>query len=151
MQKIQSLLPKYAKANRSLVKIALSPNEKHNDALVIHPTLPAPHQVASSVGGEILHVHEGTDWSMHCLLSPLDCKLSTCGLVQQILRSELMNPGSVIDRGRGERHPMSGSPLLVKEYVTIYTPRNDEELRVVEAIARASIGYMTGSREVRDF
>jgi hypothetical protein len=56
----------------------------------------------------------------------------------------------VIDQKRGERHPMSGS-LLVKEYLTIYTPRDDEELRVVEAIVRASIGYMTGSRDVREF
>lgn len=44
---------------------------------------------------------------------------------------------------------MSGSPLLVKEYITVYTPRDDEELRIVEAITRASIGYMTGSRDVK--
>jgi hypothetical protein len=59
--------------------------------------------------------------------------------------------GSVIDQGRGERHPMSGSPLLVKEYLTIYTPRDDEELRIVEAIIRASISYMTGSRDIKGF
>lgn len=46
---------------------------------------------------------------------------------------------------------MSGSPLLVKEYLTVYTPRNDEELRIVETIVRASIGYMAGSRDVREF
>ena len=46
---------------------------------------------------------------------------------------------------------MSGSPLLVKEYLTIYTPRDDEELRIVEAIMRASIGFMTDSREVKEF
>ena len=62
-----------------------------------------------------------------------------------------MYPRSVIDQKRGERHPMSGSPLLVKEYLTIYTPRDDEELRIVEAIVRASIGYMAGSRDVREF
>ena len=45
---------------------------------------------------------------------------------------------------------MSGSSLLVKEYLTIYTPRDDDELRVVDAIVRASIGYMTGSREVKE-
>ena len=56
----------------------------------------------------------------------------------------------MIDQGRGERHPMSGS-LLVKEYVTVYTPRDDEELRTVEAIVRAAIGYMTGSRNVQEF
>lgn len=56
----------------------------------------------------------------------------------------------MIDQGRGERHPMSGSRLLVKEYVTIYAPRDDEELRIVEAIMKASIGYMTGTRDVRE-
>jgi len=45
---------------------------------------------------------------------------------------------------------MSGS-LLVKEYLTIYTPRDDEELRIVEAIMRAAIGYMTASRGVKEF
>ena len=61
-----------------------------------------------------------------------------------------MNSRSVIDQKRGERHPVSGS-LLVKEYLTIYTPRDDEELKIVEAIVRASIGYMTGSRDVKEF
>jgi hypothetical protein len=61
----------------------------------------------------------------------------------------LIDFGSVIDQGRGERHPLSGSLLLVKEYLTIYTPRDDEELSMVEAITRASIGYMTGSRDVK--
>ena len=56
----------------------------------------------------------------------------------------------MIDQGRGERHPMSGSHLLVKEYLTIYTPRDDEELKIVEGIVRASIGYMTGSRDVQE-
>jgi hypothetical protein len=80
-KKIQKLIPKYAKANPDLVKIALSPHEKQNDALVIHPDRPAPHQVATAAQREILHIHEGTDWSIHCLLSPLDCKLGKCGAV----------------------------------------------------------------------
>ena len=46
---------------------------------------------------------------------------------------------------------MSGSSLLAKEYLTIYTPRDDDELRIVAAIMRASIGFMTDSRDVRDF
>jgi len=58
---------------------------------------------------------------------------------------------SVIDQRRGERHPMSGGRLLVKEYLTIYTPRDDDELRVVKAIMRASISFMTNSRDLRAF
>ena len=45
---------------------------------------------------------------------------------------------------------MSRSHLLVKEYLTVYTPRDDDELRIVEVIMRASIGYMTGSRDIKD-
>ena len=75
VKKMQNLIPKYASANPDLVGIALSPHEKQNDALVIHPDRPAPHRVATAAKREILHIHEGTDWSIHCLLSPLDCKL----------------------------------------------------------------------------
>ena len=83
------LVPKYAKANPDLVKIALSPHEKQNDALIIHPDRPAPHRVATAAKREILHIHEGADWSMHCLLSPSDCKLGKCGPVLWDLLGEL--------------------------------------------------------------
>jgi len=78
-------MPKYVKANLNLIKIDLFPGEKDNGALVIHPDIPTPHQVATAVQREILHVHEGTDWSIHCLLSLLDCKLGMCGPVPRIL------------------------------------------------------------------
>lgn len=85
MKKIQKLIPKYASANADLIKIAISPHEKQNDALVIHPDRPAPHRIATAAQREILHIHEGTDWSIHCLLSPLDCKLGKCGAVPRVL------------------------------------------------------------------
>ena len=78
LKKVQNLIPKYANANPDLVVIALSPHEKQHDALVIHPDRPASHRVAIAAQREVLHVHEGTDWSLHCLLSPLDCKLGKC-------------------------------------------------------------------------
>jgi hypothetical protein len=91
VKKIQNLIPKYAKANPDLVKITLSPHEKQNDALVIHPDRPAPHRVATAARREIFHIHEGTDWSIHCLLSPLDCKLGKCSqAVPQVLCGYLL-------------------------------------------------------------
>ena len=91
VKKIQNLIPKYAKANPDLIKIELSPHEKQNDALVIHPDRPAPHRVATAARREIFHIHEGTDWSIHCLLSPLDCKLGKCGqAVPQVLCGYLL-------------------------------------------------------------
>jgi hypothetical protein len=86
VKKIQKLIPKYATANSDLIEIALSPHEKQNDALVIRSDRPAPHRVATAAQREILHIHEGTDWSIHCLLSPLDCKLGECGTVPWVLR-----------------------------------------------------------------
>jgi len=85
VKKIQNLIPKYSSANPHLVGVALSPHEKQNDALVIHPDRPAPHRIAAAAQREILHIHEGTDWSIHCLLSPLDCKLGERSAVSRAL------------------------------------------------------------------
>ncbi len=58
----------------------------------------------------------------------------------------------VIERGWGERHPLSGVRLfkiMPKEYVGIYAPRDDGELEVVEKILVASVLFMTGSTDVQ--
>jgi hypothetical protein len=47
---------------------------------------PAPHRVTTAAQREILHIHKGMDWSTHCLLSPLDCKLGECSPVPWVLR-----------------------------------------------------------------
>lgn len=85
MKKVQNLIKKYEKANPDLVRITLSPHEKQHDALVIHPNRPTPHRVAVTARREILHIHEGTDWSIHCFLSPLDCKLGKRAAVLRYL------------------------------------------------------------------
>ena len=59
---------------------------------------------------------------------------------------------AVIERGWGERHPLSGISRhvpLPKEYLMIYAPRDEEELAVLELIIKASIGYMSSSRDVQ--
>lgn len=56
---------------------------------------------------------------------------------------------AVIERGWGERHPLSGTPVIPKEYLLIYAPRDQEELDVVERVFVASIGYMTGHRDAK--
>lgn len=39
---------------------------------------------------------------------------------------------SVIEKGWGERHPLSGVvSVLPKEYLILYAPRDEEELQVV--------------------
>ncbi len=57
----------------------------------------------------------------------------------------------MIERNWGERHKLSGAKILglPKEYIWIYAPRDEEELEVVEKILTASIGFMTGSGNVK--
>jgi hypothetical protein len=63
----------------------------------------------------------------------------------------------VIQSGWGQRHPLDGSKglkrltgmWLPKQYIFIYAPRNDQEIEIVMRIVKASVGYMTGSKDVR--
>lgn len=58
-----------------------------------------------------------------------------------------------INLGWGQRHSLDGTAItrllfgwtFPKEYILLYTPRNDDELRVVMNIVRASVSYMTNS------
>jgi len=116
-------------ANPTLVEMAASPHEKVHPGIIIHPSIPSPHKVAEKSLREIAHLHPVKDYSIHATLAPQDCKV-------------------VIERGWGERHPLS-SIILPKEYVLIYTPRDEEELEVVERIIIAAIGYNTNTRDVK--
>ena len=127
-QRLVEIFDKHAAANTNLVEVTISPRERSNDAIVIKSSLPAPHPVAKKALREIAHWHH-LDHSMHMIMAPQDCKL-------------------VIERGWGERHPASGSFMLVKEQILIYAPRDEEELEVIERLLLASIGYMTGSRNI---
>jgi hypothetical protein len=75
LQKVGSLTRKYANANPQLVERITSPHERLHECLSIHPNLKNPHDVAKTAWREVLHVHDGSDWSMHATLAPKDCKL----------------------------------------------------------------------------
>ena len=63
--------------------------------------------------GEIGHMH-GSDGSMHLNLAPRDVNL-------------------VLEKGWGQRHPLSGTVLYLGDFM-VYSPRNEEELEVVMRI-----------------
>ncbi|KAF2116607.1 hypothetical protein BDV96DRAFT_645032 [Lophiotrema nucula] len=91
------------------------------------------HEMAQQTNGEISHVHQGLDNSIHVVLHPADAK-------------------AVIDAGWGQRHGLSGLNLskrvrLPITYVLIYAPRNETDVAVAMTIVKASIRFMTGSRE----
>ncbi|KAG8213245.1 hypothetical protein J3R82DRAFT_11714 [Butyriboletus roseoflavus] len=128
-EKLVAIFVKHATANIGIVDVTISPHERVHNSMVIAEPIPSPHEVADHALREIAHLHSQIDYSLHLVLSPQDCKL-------------------VIERGWGERHPLSGTKTLPKEYLFIYAPRDDEELGIVERILLASIAYMTGEREV---
>ncbi|KAL5485680.1 hypothetical protein ACEPAI_6721 [Sanghuangporus weigelae] len=118
-----------AESNPELVSVGHSPHENFGDALLVNNKVPSPHSVAEASWREIGHIHTQKDHSLHVTLAPQDCKL-------------------VIEKGWGERHPLSGVIVLPKEYLMIYAPLTEEEVRAVGRILRASVGYMTGSKVV---
>lgn len=125
---LDAIVEKHITANHAYITVVPSPHEKLNPGVIIHPEIASPHVVADIAKREIFHVHP-SDHSLHVVLSPRDCKL-------------------VIEKGYGERHGLSGSPVIPKEYLLIYAPRDEEELAIVERIIVASLKYMTGTKNI---
>jgi len=100
-------------------KYALSQYEKRNQAVwLANPTEGNPCTCAK---GEIAHIHP-IDGSMHMVLSPTDAK-------------------TVIEAGWGELHPLAGRLLPSKTYTLIYSPRNEDDLIVINTILKAAVQY----------
>ncbi|KAF4974998.1 hypothetical protein FZEAL_8163 [Fusarium zealandicum] len=118
----QKFLVSLASASPSQLKMATSKAERHGPALCVASENPS-HPVARWTEGEIAHMH-ATDGSMHLNLTPKDARL-------------------VLERGWGQRHPLSGRALYIG-LVMIYAPRGEEELAVVQSITRASVKFMLG-------
>ncbi|MDX2033463.1 MAG: DUF5519 family protein [Blastocatellia bacterium] len=98
--------------------------ELRNDAIFLRePDKGAPNTKAL---GEIGHIHP-SDGSMHITLSPSDAK-------------------TAMEAGWGELHSLAGDggPLPFT-YLMIYSPRNKEELTVVEQILTAAVRYHAGN------
>jgi hypothetical protein len=118
---------------------------------------------------EVAHIHGTGDHSVHVVLAPQDCTFYPFFLFPQIfflflslsfflLVDYLITfPGKkVIESGWGQRHPLDGVRVaklvlgftLPKEYILVYAPRTEEEIGLVMEVVKASVGFMTGSREV---
>lgn len=79
-------------------------------------------------GGEICHAH-AVDGSLHLVLHPADA-------------------GVVLERGWGERHPLARGGwcrrFVPKEFVLVYAPRTEGEVKVVMEIVRAGVWWVAG-------
>ncbi|KAL4917388.1 hypothetical protein BDW62DRAFT_183992 [Aspergillus aurantiobrunneus] len=114
--------------------------ERFTDAAHVCHDVPLT-PVAKEMKREICHVHGTSDHSVHVTLAPSDCK-------------------RVIDSGWGQRFTLGGSgglktmsfgrlPALSTEYVFIYAPRDEKEIKIVLQIIKASVQYVTGLSDVK--
>ncbi|KIY73064.1 hypothetical protein CYLTODRAFT_449272 [Cylindrobasidium torrendii FP15055 ss-10] len=147
MQRLDELFTCLAASNADLVTYTeSSDHNRRTIAMKLQPHIEA-RLVAGRYRREIGHIH-ALDHSMHLVLSPADCR-------------------AVIERGWGERHPLSGvtrhlkfanvlanillgQPILYipSEFIMVYAPRNETELKVTESIVMAGMAYMAQSPEV---
>ncbi|KAF8556213.1 hypothetical protein OG21DRAFT_1506837 [Imleria badia] len=129
-QRLIALFDALAVANLDLVSVVPSRFERIHPALVINESLITPHAPAKKARREICHIHRHKDFSLHAMMSPQDCK-------------------TVIEKGWGERHPLSGSHVLPKEFMLLYAPRDDDELAMIARCMCAAIGYMANTHVVK--
>ncbi|GLI82083.1 hypothetical protein PoHVEF18_010484 [Penicillium ochrochloron] len=140
MEKFRSKFRSFGLKNHHLVKFQQSNLEGQAEALFLADHLPIT-DLATTMQGEIAHIHSGNDHSLHLVMAPADCK-------------------KIIEAGWGQRHAFSGTsaltflslgtlPDIPSEYLLIYAPRNDAEIEIVLEIVSASIKFMTGREDVR--
>ncbi|KAH6615173.1 hypothetical protein C7974DRAFT_60459 [Boeremia exigua] len=84
--------------------------------------------ITRTCGGEICHAHP-SDGSLHLTLHPADAKI-------------------MMEKGWGERHPLAKGGwfrrFVPREFVLIYAPRTEKDLRVVMQIVAASTWWVSG-------
>jgi hypothetical protein len=101
------------------VLYALSSFEKRHPAITLTC---AEGSVGAASNAEIAHIHP-SDNSMHMVLSPSDAV-------------------AAIEMGWAQRHGLAGVAAgLPPTYVMVYSPRNREDLAVVEQLLEAAIAY----------
>jgi len=113
-------------ATRPTLTVRQSYFEKHNDAAFPAPGRPI-HADGQVSGGEIGHIH--ADGSLHVVLDPADA-------------------AQAIEHCWGQLHPAEGRAAgLPPTYVLLYSPRNPDEVAVVEQLLDAAAMHMTANHQ----
>ncbi|KAJ7754166.1 hypothetical protein DFH07DRAFT_886408 [Mycena maculata] len=129
----KTVIPRVQARHEDKTHLSLSKFEFHAEAIFLRPSIPIDdpknipsHDTVRRTKREIAHMHDYHDCSLHLALAAQDAK-------------------EVLSKGWGERHPLAGPgmPGPPTEWTFLYAPRNEEEVKVVETIIEASIGYMT--------
>ncbi|KAI1447949.1 hypothetical protein ABKA04_006140 [Annulohypoxylon sp. FPYF3050] len=123
---LRRILENHGHMNSDEVGVGTSCFEKHGLGLF------ARYPFNNTCQGEICHVHN-SDYSMHLNLHPDDVK-------------------EVIEKGWGQRHPLTSQCLLKmpvpKQFTMVYAPRTMDELKVVCQIIEAA-GYWVSAKEMK--
>ncbi|KDQ16675.1 hypothetical protein BOTBODRAFT_156604 [Botryobasidium botryosum FD-172 SS1] len=127
-KRIEATMQQHIDANSAFLKMAPSPHERVIPSVCLRDDIPSPYKMTDLSLREVYHVHE-QDASIHLTLSPQDCV-------------------TAIKRGWAERHPLSGTAVLPAQYLFVYAPRDEQELKVVEQLVRASSGYLLNRRDI---
>jgi hypothetical protein len=118
----QKLFDDAVTKNTSLIHYQTSGFERNNKAIFLNDTLQANPNMNKATHGEIAHIHP-SDGSMHMtFLSPSDSK-------------------TVIEAGWGEFHGLAGDGRLTQTYMMLYSPRDENELKITKLILEAAIKY----------
>ena len=124
MQAYLEGLDKLADKYGSALEWSNSILEKRGQALFLKQSYVVPALIAKCQR-EVAHIHE-SDLSAHVFLSFADAR-------------------SVIEKGWGERHRMTGTAIIPLGYTLLYSPRNGEEVDVLLKIMEAGIEYAKSS------
>ena len=111
-------------SNPSLLETGPSLIELNSPALFVSADAFSPnHACYKTAPREVFHNHNA-EGSSHAILSAADAS-------------------TVVERGWGEKHGLSGSRIagVPIQYVMVYAPRNEEEVKVVVRIAKAAARY----------
>ncbi|KAI1202098.1 hypothetical protein F5X97DRAFT_252918 [Nemania serpens] len=124
---LRRILENHGLAHAEQMGIGTSCFEKHGLGLF------ARYPVNNTCQGEICHVHN-SDHSLHLNLHPDDAK-------------------EVIQKGWGQRHPLTSRSFLLKmpvprQFTMVYAPRTRDELKVVCQIIEAA-GWWVIAQEIR--
>ncbi|KAF2401074.1 hypothetical protein EJ06DRAFT_452531, partial [Trichodelitschia bisporula] len=110
--------------NGSALRLGTSCLEKHGPGLFARQ----PIAWTRHCNGEVCHSHP-SDGSSHLTLHPRDAAL-------------------VLERGWGERHPLSKGGWLARfvpaGFLMVYSPRDEEEVEVVARIVAAAVWWVGG-------
>ena len=126
-ERVHAIPSKYCKEHPDILILDLSKTEgRSTDAIYAKPDLPGRHPSAKDkiLGNEIVHVHPAEN-SLHVWLSGPDAK-------------------EVIEKGWGERFPLSAMGMCHPSWIMVYAPRSMADVDVIEEIVAAGVQFLTG-------